>query len=219
MKKLLSLFVVAIIVMGTTTLHAQSINFGAKAGLNIAFFNTTADTDGTKPRIGYHIGAMLELGLIDKFAIQPEILYSTQGYAIGKQQEVPILGKVDIKSVTKFDYLNIPIMLKFFPIEGLSLEAGPQIGFLVNAKLKTSVNDETKTIDFEDVVKSIAVGTDAYKLNKFDYGVNFGLGYKISSLSLGIRYNLGLADIMKRPDLDKDSSKNGNFQISVGYFF
>ncbi|RZJ55928.1 MAG: PorT family protein, partial [Flavobacterium sp.] len=31
-------------------------------------------------------------------------------------------------------YLNVPIMAKYYVIEKLSLEAGPQIGFLLSAK-------------------------------------------------------------------------------------
>ncbi|MEG1025338.1 MAG: outer membrane beta-barrel protein, partial [Flavobacterium sp.] len=55
--------------------------------------------------------------------------------------------------------------------------------------------------------------------NTFDFGVNFGLGYKLENgLNFGVRYNLGLTDIN---NVDNSSVKNKNraFQVSVGYFF
>jgi hypothetical protein len=90
-------------------------------------------------------------------------------------------------------------MGKYYVTKGLSLEAGPQIGFLLSAK-----NDNT------DVKNSFKT---------FDFGVNFGLGYKLENgLNFGARYNFGLSNIN---NLDDSSSKykNGVFQIYVGYFF
>ncbi|MNQ60224.1 hypothetical protein D3C85_744960 [compost metagenome] len=90
-------------------------------------------------------------------------------------------------------------MGKYYVTKGLSVEAGPQIGFLLAAK-----NEKTDVKD---------------SFNIFDFGVNFGLGYKLDNgLNFGARYNLGLTDIN---NLENSSSKNKNsvFQISVGYFF
>ena len=90
-------------------------------------------------------------------------------------------------------------MGKYYLTKGFSLEAGPQIGFLLSAKNdKTDVKDSFNTVDF---------------------GVNFGLGYKLDNgLNFGARYNLGLSDIN---NIDNSSNKNriGVFQLSVGYFF
>ena len=81
----------------------------------------------------------------------------------------------------------------------MSLEAGPQIGFLLSAqKESTDVKNSFNTVDF---------------------GVNFGLGYKLDNgLNFGARYNLGLSDI-NNIDGFTDKNKNGVFQLSVGYFF
>ena len=93
-------------------------------------------------------------------------------------------------------------MAKFYVAPGFSLEAGPQIGFLLSGKLKGGDNEE----DIKDALKSV------------DFGVNFGAGYDFTeNFSAGIRYNLGLANI-----IDEDDSaewKNSVFSLSVGYKF
>ncbi len=96
-------------------------------------------------------------------------------------------------------YLNLPLMGKYYLTKGFSVEAGPQIGYLFNAE-----NEETDVKD---------------SFNSFDFGVNFGLGYKLDNgLNFGARYNLGLTDI-NNLDNSSNKNKNGVFQLSVGYFF
>ena len=94
-------------------------------------------------------------------------------------------------------------MAKYYVTEGLSLEAGPQIGFLIKAEAGT----DDVSVDVKDDFKSI------------DFGFNFGTGYKLESgLNFAARYNLGLSDISD----DNESNikvKNSVFQLSVGYTF
>ncbi len=183
MKKILVLTVFT--VLGFTNVNAQKIKFGAKGGLNFA----TISGDNTKD-IGtvaaFNFGVMSEIPISEKFSFQPELMYSGQGYSFNDD-------------TVALSYLNIPLMGKYYVTKGLSLEAGPQLGFLLAAKNeKTDVKDSFKT---------------------FDFGVNFGLGYKLDNgLNFGARYNLGLTNIN---NLDSSSSKNKNgvLQLSVGYFF
>ncbi|WP_340066707.1 porin family protein [Ascidiimonas aurantiaca] len=177
MKKL---FFVAVFAAGFVfTSQAQDISLGAKAGVNFASLNGD-DSDGFDGRTNFHLGAILEVKFSEKFAFQPELLYSAQGASV---------SDIDIK----LDYINLPLMLKFFVAEGLSLEAGPQIGFVINDEL---VGED---IDAESI----------------DFGANFGLGYRLDNgFYFQGRYNLGLTDTFDGGDL-----QNGVFQLSVGYFF
>ena len=192
MKKLL--LVAAIAVFGITSVNAQEVAFGAKAGLNLATI-TGDDTDDLVSRTAFHVGVVAEIGISDKFAVQPELLYSAQG------------AKVDGEDVDiNIDYINLPIMAKFYVAEGFSLEAGPQVGFLMSAEFKGGGGE----LDVKDHLKGI------------DFGLNLGLGYKMESgLNFSARYNLGLSDANDDPDFfESDSSlKNSTIQLSVGYFF
>lgn len=183
MKKNLLLAVVT--VLGFTNVNAQEIKFGAKGGLNFATISGD-NTKGIGVVTSFNFGVLSEIPISDKFSFQPELMYSGQGYSFND-------------NTVALNYLNIPLMGKYYLTKGFSVEAGPQIGFLLSAK-----NDKTDVKD---------------SFNTFDLGVNFGLGYKLDNgLNFGVRYNLGLTDIN---NLDNSYSKNKNrvFQVSVGYFF
>ncbi len=219
MKKLF--FAVVITAVTMTSINAQK--FGAKVGLNLA--NITGDnTDGNKMQIGAHIGGFAEFEITEQFAFQPEILFSMQGYKNESNTETNIGGivsKSNIELSAKMNYINIPLMFKYYVTEGISLELGPQIGFLISAKADSSV--KTKITDGTTVLSEInseANGTDVKdNIKSLDYGLNIGVGYKMENgLLFGARYNLGLANLNDLEGTDF-SNKNSVISISVGYFF
>lgn len=117
--------------------QAQSIKFGLKAGANYANF-TGNEADGFDGLTSYHVGAVLELKVLENFAVQPELLYSSQG------------AKRDGFDDVKLDYVTVPVLAKFYLIsDRLSLEAGPQFSFLVNDNLEQTF--KKKDFDFAAV--------------------------------------------------------------------
>ena len=77
MKKL---FLFAIAIIGfTISSQAQNFRFGLKGGLNFTTLNGGNISDTIDSKTGYHIGAVAQLSLLGSFAIQPELIYSTQG--------------------------------------------------------------------------------------------------------------------------------------------
>lgn len=186
MKKKLVLAVFA--VLGFTKINAQEIKLGAKGGINIANI-TGNNTSSLEPVAAFNFGLMAEIPISQKFSFQPEIMFSGQGYSFEGSDG----------NLVALNYLNVPLMAKYYVIKGLSIEAGPQIGYLLSAK-----NEST---DVKDSFK------------KVDFGANLGVGYKLENgLNFGARYNFGLSDIN---DVSNDSSKfrNSVLQLSIGYFF
>ncbi|WP_108867237.1 porin family protein [Aquimarina aquimarini] len=124
MKKL---FLLAIAVIGfSISSNAQDIKFGFKGGVNFATLNGDDVNDNLDGRTGYHIGAVAQIGLAEKFALQPELLYSAQGI-----------------EDTDIDYLNLPVLVKFKFAKLFSIEAGPQFGFVVNDNVKAGAKPES----------------------------------------------------------------------------
>ncbi|WP_413998358.1 porin family protein [Flavobacterium sp. W1B] len=183
MKKIL--LVAVITVLGLANVNAQEIKFGIKGGLNFASISGD-NTENVDLVTAFNFGVLAEIPISEKFSFQPELMYSGQGYSFNDD-------------TIALNYLNIPLMGKYYLTKGFSLEAGPQIGFLMSAKNdKTDIKDSFSTVDF---------------------GVNFGLGYKLNNgLNFGARYNLGLTDI-NNLDNSSNKNKNGVFQLSIGYFF
>ena len=183
MKKLL---LTAIIVL-FTVISTSAQSFGAKAGLNIA--NVSGDVEDNKALLGLNVGVFAEFELSDWVFLQPEILYSAQGVELKEE---------GVSFDFEMDYLNIPVMFKFEVADDFNLEAGPQIGFLLSAKLLgVDVKDQMETVDF---------------------GANLGFSYDFTeNLFVGARYNIGLTNIVK--DSPDESVKNSVFSISAGYKF
>lgn len=197
MKRLL-FFVFA--VFAFSFVNAQEISYGLKAGLNYSNWKFSYDGTDFDSRLAFHVGAVVEFGLSEKFAIQPELLYSS----VGAQQEYgsPTSRVSDDTLIYSLNYISIPVIAKYFVAEGFSLEAGPQLGVLLSAKAK--LGDESE--DYKD------------EFNSTDFGAAIGAGYKLENgIFFGARYVLGLSNILK--DSGDEWGKNNVFQFSAGYKF
>lgn len=157
MKKItLSLAVFALVLISSSS-FAQGIGVGIKAGANFANQNITDIT--TESRTGFVGGAYLVLAFSEKWAIQPELLFSSQG------SEIP-----DFNEVTQLDYFSIPLLVRWKPIKVLSFHAGPQFSTLLSAVDKSgdSIKDNFKNSDF-----GLAAGATVH----LPLGLNGGLRY------------------------------------------
>ena len=208
MKKVL---LSAVAVMAFMSVSAQETRFGVKAGANLSTF--TGDADGVKSLVGFQVGGFAEIKLTDKFAIQPEVLFSTQG---GKYKESALGYSQEDK--LNLSYLNVPVMAKYYVAEKFSVEAGPQIGFLLSAKDKYEYSGPDGSDSGKEDIK------DGFK--SIDFGVNFGAGYDFTeNLSLGLRYTLGLSSVADTPDEFEDfgfgdiTVRNSNLALALAYKF
>ena len=170
---------IMLVVIGSMTANAQGIRFGIKAGPN--FSNVDAEDVSTESITNFHAGAFVELSLLPVFAIQPELLYSSQG------------AKVDGADDFKLDYVSVPVMAKFYILPDLlSIEAGPQFSFLINEDVEETF--ETKSFDF-----AVAGGIGFNITDKFIAQARYVVGLtdttedaevtnKVIQLSVGYRF-------------------------------
>lgn len=141
MKK--TLLITAILFAFATSTQAQLVKFGIKGGVNYANQNgtdiTVNSTNYTTDAItSYHVGLVAELKLLDSFAIQPELLYSTQGASYKNITE-------EFKN--ELGYLSIPVAAKIHLNKVVSLELGPQASFLLSERNNFDVNN-AETFEF-----------------------------------------------------------------------
>lgn len=121
----------------SVNVQAQLVKIGVKAGLNyanqtgsdITINSTNYNTDAIT---SYHAGLVAEIKLTDGFAVQPELLYSTQGatYKTAGTEFKNELG-----------YLSIPVLAKFYLNKSVSLDLGPQASFLLSERNNFNVNN------------------------------------------------------------------------------
>lgn len=155
-------------------------NFGIKAGTNFAGITDASDLSN---RTGFLVGIFGGVIFSDTVGIQGDLLYSQQGAEFDSE-------KIDLS------YINIPIVIKYFVVGGLNIQAGPQFGFIVDDNIKEIFGDivEAETFDLTGVV---------------------GLGYDLPMrIKVDARYNFGLTDIFTNED-----GKNSVVSLSLGYSF
>jgi len=190
MKKL-SLFV-SVILLGSAVMAQTSPKLGIKAGLNVATVKMVPEAVQIGSKLGFHGGLLAHIHLTPQWGIQPEVLYSGQGF-----------DDQTNNAEWKFNYLNIPVMVQYMFDNGFRIQAGPQVGFLLDSKISGSTGAD------EDI---------STEIKKIDAGVGLGLGY-LSYSGLGVegRYNLGLTNIKEDTGFGVDEIKNRAFQISLFY--
>lgn len=191
MKKL---FLAVIAFVWVAAAQAQTeITIGPKLGWNITNISNISDS---KNKMSVSVGGFAEFKFNDYVALQPELLYSRQGYR---------LKNGDVKTKVRMNYLNIPILAKLYVLDGLSVDLGPQLGFALNAKNKSKSGGTT-------------VKTKITNVNTCDVSFAVGLSYEYEQFMVSARYNIGLTNVIDKDDIG-GNNKNHVFQLSVGYRF
>ncbi|HJW18588.1 MAG TPA: porin family protein [Flavisolibacter sp.] len=163
------LFCIAAFITTSAMAQRGNVQLGIKGGVNLSGYNGNINSNSS--RTGFHIGGLVHIHTQNpRLAIQPEIVFSTQGASFNNGTD-------------KIDYINIPFLLQYLGRGGLRLETGPQVGALVSAKFEDNNGVE---YDIKNQIK------------QSDLSWAFGIGF-LSNTGLGIdaRYNLGLSDITK----------------------
>ncbi|GGD29723.1 porin family protein [Flavobacterium orientale] len=198
---LVAVFCVVIAQAQTNVDQSNSSGFGAKGGINIANF-VGDDAGSSKSFVGFNFGLFAEFKLSQKLYIQPELLYSAQG----AKEDLTIEG-IDFDATLKVNYINIPVMFKYYVANDFSLEAGPYVGFLTSAKVKVESSIGSGTEDAKDFFKST------------DFGLGIGFNYDVTqAIFLNARYSAGLAQIGDT-DTDDNDVKNSVLQFGLGFRF
>lgn len=214
------------ILLFTGYASAADFSFGIKGGLNLAKpvgVNKDValyDADNLTMKPGLIAGVAWELKLIEKFSVQPELLFSMKGAKTKADNTV---------SVLRLNYLDIPILLKLNIPIGIIVPnvcAGPSVGIRMGTGGYTE-NDSMKVRMTKDDIYWVMDHT-----NLIDFGVALGAGVGINagpgSFVFDIRYTLGLMKSYKLTQDEKDlgisedtipTDKNGALSVTVGYMF
>ncbi len=195
-------FLILTTFLGIAVASAQSdksgFDFGVRGGVNFANITTNDDLGSPESRTNFYAGLVAELPLQERFSLQGEVFYSGQGF----ERNIPLVANEKIAYTNKADYIQVPLLAKFYIVERLSIAAGPQFGFKVSEKV---------AYDSSAVVGSIE--TD--KIQTFDFQGTGGLEYKFDNgLFIQGRYTYGFSDLVKNNDIHTSV-----FSAGLGYMF
>lgn len=190
MKKIVLLILSIVYV----TITRAQVQFGVKAGLNLATLKYSGPPiNDLRTKADFNGGIFASVHLFNSFYLQPELIYSGQGSSA--------IDSIPVK--INYNYLNVPVLFKYLHASGIFAETGPQIGFLLSA----NVNAPSHSVEITRY------------LHSSDFSWAFGLGYifRTSGLGIDVRYNLGLTNT-QMPGND-DTANNSVFQIDLFYQF
>ena len=199
------------------------VSVGAKVGGSLTSFRFHYDNSEIRqdpqllPRFTF--GLILNWQLNDLLAFQPQVLYSGKGAGFNVDSFYWALEDVDAKgsSQRSINYLEVPVnvVLSFGePAKGqFQVFAGPYIAYALSgigrddweATYTIPGTNERRTDKVEErtTLRFGSENSDHYR--KLDYGLNVGVGFRISLIQAQVGYGLGLANLFSSDQLREDA--------------
>ena len=204
MKKIVIALMCTILATGAA-MAQEKFTFGPKIGVDYThYWGENVEHGG---HLNYQAGVFMEYRFTSKFSIAPEVVFAAQGGKYDFKRNIEGID-VELKETDHVNYINVPVMLKYYVAPALSIDFGPQVGFNVYSKNtiegKVEKLKEKETTDMKKYTKTV------------DFGLGLGLTYNITEeVFIQARYTMGLTKVF---NVDHDS-KNGNGQIAIGFRF
>ena len=196
-------YVVGLLLLCLVAIPARAQwSVGGKAGINWSTVRYPKNILNDKASfiVGSQAGAVITYTCNTYFDLQLELLYATHGYKDKTLIFNDERGDTMYKGYSyRIHYIDIPLLVKFFPIAGFNIQAGPQLG------IGCTATDSWK-------------GVEAFQQPAgAELGVVVGLGYEFNSgLFVDARYTWGLTHSIR----DVESAYEGrHIGISLGYRF
>jgi hypothetical protein len=177
----------------------NDMTIGFKAGSNYSSYTPKYIISGIEDvrydrKFGFYFGGFVNFEISDDFKIQPELIFAMQG-AKFVNENIEIFDPndssstlVDFESNINESTIIIPIVAQYFVSDNFYLEGGPQFGYIINRK-------ENITKDPFANISGTPTEPMDFDYDKFDLGLTFGIGYKISEkISVNTRYFFGLIE-------------------------
>lgn len=183
----------AALLLFSFTSSAQLFKLGVKAGASMNKLSGQAFND--EFALGYHVGGWLQIGLGNKFSIQPEVLFNQVNTDTASSFS-SVYAFNNVKDI-QLKYLSIPIILNYKLTNIVSLQAGPQFGILIDEQ--------------ENLLRN---GQEAFK--KGDFSMLGGLQLNVSKFKLYGRYVVGLSNLNNITNQDEWKSQSIQFGVGIG---
>lgn len=188
------------------TASAQ-LKIGPRGGVTLAIVNSNAENTDLDYILGFSSGVVLEIGISDLFAIQPELMFNRRGYRTSAEEAdfLTLLNYLDVSTLAKIR-LGSAQGAQFFIL------IGPSFGYAINGTSKSEIGsiEESEDIDFEKA-----------QLSQIDLrgtgGIGINLPITIGQLFIDARYDYGFLNIVDTTDPTNDSEvTNQGFNVGVG---
>ncbi|HTD93152.1 MAG TPA: porin family protein [Chitinophagaceae bacterium] len=199
--------------------YAQKSSAIIRGGVNFANVSNkdNGGYDDSKMLTSWQAGVIGDFNLTEFLAIQPGLLYSSKGIKFEGNGETLTFNP---------QYLELPVNLVFKTPTGATkffAGAGPYVAMGVGGKFKgEGTVDFERKIDFsdDDPLTGEEEDAGAFKVRRFDYGLNGLVGMEVSNLVFTANYGLGLAKIQSGSNSSADdANKHRVLSLTLGFKF
>ncbi len=204
MKKTMIALVCMLMAAGTA-LAQKTFTFGPK--VSVDYTHWWGKNINDESALSYQAGVFMEYRMKNRFAIAPEVVFAAHNRPKMEWQDwwMNEYPARDVTTTYHTNYLNIPVMFKYYATSSLSIDLGPQFGFKVYDRY---------TDKWEEDGKKMKATHNMYH-RTFDFGLGLGATYNFNEkVFVQLRYTLGLVPLYK-----DGNARNGNAQLSIGYRF
>lgn len=216
MKKRQYLLVFLLVFIAASVFGQLSVGVISGASLSkykMGFIDDESETYfTTSPAVGFHAGVTMNIPFNESFGLHPSIMFSQKGNKLSYVKTNSTNEAQNYQSNHTVNYVEVPLLFKYnFGGEsmGLSLMAGPNLGFAIGGKLSERGNLEFYSTDNGTVFlgkinenKDVKIGNKVNSnYRKFDAGFAMGLGgyFNIGEngqLILEVRWAVGGSNIL-----------------------
>lgn len=236
------IILVLLVSLSTECLSAKGLPFtlGIRAGVNLSEQSINYDElfegvceSSMSSKAGFQIGAVINMRLSERVALQPGILWKTHAYDYFNASIMNDGSYMKLSSgEARYHTIQIPMLVSYridVSVLEWQVDLGPYVAFGVGGNNKLETNEMSLT-DVRQSVKSFRYNTDFYGDSdgniignrNFDWGFKVGTGFNIrDKFYVGAHYNLGLRKLGKphAKFLKKPSVWNRCLEFSLGYNF
>ncbi|MFD2874554.1 porin family protein [Mucilaginibacter ximonensis] len=197
--------------------YAQNakVHLGIKSGADIMSFATTksgshgpGDTYGY--RAGFQGGIYGIIHLDSKFEFIPQLLYTQKGATLSYPVYLSPTQIANVNLKIRYNYLDVPLLIGYKPLAGLTFMAGPQVAFLLSQKTEGTLagGGGNQNISYTT--------TNGYR--KQVIGGNLGVGYSFfKNIGINLHYTFDFQHA-EQGSIDNEE-KSAGFALSASYLF
>lgn len=207
---------IALVTLTVTNSYAQTVTlvtdnrdklfFGLKVGSNYSnVYDSQGENFVADAKFGLAAGGFVSIPIGTYFGIQPEVLFSQKGY---KSTGTFFGSSYSMTRTT--DYLDIPILVAFKPIENVTLLFGPQYSYLL--KQKDDFTGGTLTSSQEQIYTNDNIRKNTFCLTG-------GADLNIEHLVIGLRAGWDVQNNNGDGTSTTPRYKNMWYQATVGFRF
>lgn len=186
--------------------------YGFHIGMAVASVHSDAAIlDGSDPKVGLDVGFNVGMRIVPGTPLYFEtgLSYTEKG-SKGDVIVSTAPGADKAKFTYSLDYLELPLLLKYKAEVAPDLTVDPFVG----GYLALGVGGKIKNYGDREAYSSF--GSDEASFKRFDGGIRLGCGLTYNIVSVGLSYDIGLANV---GHYDFEDTRTGSLNLNVGVTF